>query len=88
MDNFRKNLSSAQKDHQAALESLAVVEAQKQNLLQDIQEQVSQNFKIFNHIEGNIFWWKLTRLLTGSTNIITIYNISFDGKSVMSFFSI
>lgn len=41
MDNLKKNVSSAQADHKAALESLAVVEGQKQRLLQDIQEQVS-----------------------------------------------
>lgn len=41
MDILRRNVSSAQEDHKAALESLAVVEAQKQHLLQDIQEQVS-----------------------------------------------
>lgn len=44
MDTLRKNISSAQADHRAALESLAVVEAQKQQLLQDIQEQVSYYF--------------------------------------------
>lgn len=41
MDTLRKNVSNAQEDRKAALESLAEVEAQKQQLLQDIQEQVS-----------------------------------------------
>lgn len=41
MDTLRTNISSVQADHKAALESLAVAEAQKQQLLQDIQEQVS-----------------------------------------------
>lgn len=40
MDNLRRNITSAQEDHKAALESLAAVEAQKQHLLEDIQEQV------------------------------------------------
>lgn len=41
MDTLRKHVSSAKADHKTALESLAAVEAQKQQLLQDIQEQVS-----------------------------------------------
>lgn len=41
MDNLRRIVSSSQEEHKATLESLAVVEEQKQHLLQDIQEQVS-----------------------------------------------
>lgn len=55
MDILRRNVSSAQENHKAALESLAVAEAQNQHLLQDIQEQVRSNFSIFENIDGNIF---------------------------------
>lgn len=41
MDSLRRMASSSQEERKATLESLAVVEAQKQHLLQDIQEQVS-----------------------------------------------
>lgn len=45
MDSLRSRLSSAEADHQAALQQVAVVEEQKQQALQDGQEQVSS-------------WWK------------------------------
>lgn len=59
MDNLRTNISSVQADHKAALESLAVVEAQKQKLLQDIEEQVS--YWLFFKNRGFSFDGKLAR---------------------------
>lgn len=41
MDSLRSRLSSAEADHQAALQQVAVVEEQKQQALKDGQEQVS-----------------------------------------------
>lgn len=54
MNNLRRSLSSAQADHQAALQQIAVAEAQQQQALQDSQEQVSHynrkehNYNMFN----------------------------------------
>lgn len=42
MNSLRSRLSSAEADHQAALQQAAVIEAQKQQALQDSQEQVSR----------------------------------------------
>lgn len=41
LNSLRTRLSSAETDHQAALEQVAVVEEQKQQALQDVQEQVN-----------------------------------------------
>lgn len=41
IDSLRSRLSSAEADHEAALQQVAVVEEQKQQALQDSQEQVS-----------------------------------------------
>lgn len=40
LNGLKRSLSSAQADHQAALQQVAVAEAQKQQALQDGQEQV------------------------------------------------
>lgn len=41
MNSLRRSLTSAQTDHQMALERVAVAEAQLQQAVQDSQEQVS-----------------------------------------------
>lgn len=41
IESLRSRLSSAEVDHQEALQQVAVVEEQKQQALQDAQEQVS-----------------------------------------------
>lgn len=46
MNSLRRSLSSAQTDHQAALQQVTVAEAQLQQALQDSQEQVSSYYKI------------------------------------------
>lgn len=46
MNSLRRSLSSAQADHQGALQQVALAEAQQQQALQDSQEQVSSCYKI------------------------------------------
>lgn len=55
MNSLRRSLSSAQADHQAALQQIAVAEAQQQQALQDSQEQVSHyNREEHNHYTFNV----------------------------------
>lgn len=50
-------MSSAQADHQAALQRVAVAEAQQQQAVQDSQEQVSIYYKyVMEHYDYNVFF--------------------------------